>query len=106
MLEREVVLRSVKHIFSNYIKECESDELIAATISHLLNCLLAPKEFIKRMDDGSVVYQHKSVKQKADLNLLDNIEKLDGPSAAAEAAAEEVEKQPVSKKEKKRQRQA
>jgi len=36
--------------------------------------------------------------------LLENIQKLDGPTAAADAVAEEQEKAPISKKEKKRQK--
>lgn len=51
MLEREVIVRCVKHLLNKYIRECESEELLGATVSHVLNCLLAPKEFIKRMDE-------------------------------------------------------
>ena len=103
MLEREVIVRCIKHIFGKYIRDCESDELIAATIAHLFNLILAPREFIKRLDDGSVFCKVETLKQKADLSLLEDKRKLEGPTAAAEAIAEEQEKH--SKKDKKRQRQ-
>lgn len=102
ILEREVIVRCIKHILCKYIRDCESDELIAATISHLLNLILAPREFIKRLDDGSVFCKVETLKQKADLSLLEDKRKLEGPTAAAEAVAEDQEKQPISKKEKKR----
>jgi len=56
MLEREVVLRTLKHIINKYLKDCDSDEMMSATISHLLNCLLAPKDYIKKLDDGLITY--------------------------------------------------
>mgnify|MGYP000229630511 CR=1 FL=1 len=87
MLEREVLVRCIKHIFGKYIRDCESDELITATIAHLFNLILAPREFIKRLDDGSVFCKVETLKQKADLSLLDDKRKLEGPTAAAEAMA-------------------
>lgn len=65
MLEREVVIRALKHIFNKYIRECESDELISSVIAHLLNCLLAPKDFIKKLDDGSVKCEPKTLQEEA-----------------------------------------
>ena len=97
-----MVLRALKHLVNRYMRECESDELMASTISHLLNTILAPKEFIKRLDEGTIKFQASSLKEQAERNLLDNIKKLDGPTAAAEAVLNEQEKQPISKKEKKR----
>lgn len=61
MLEREVIVRSLKHVFNKYLRECESDEMLASVISHLLNCLLAPKDFVKKMDDGSVKFDSTSL---------------------------------------------
>jgi len=89
MLEREVVLRSLKHIINKYMKECESDEMISAVISHLLNCILAPKDFIKKMDDGAIKYNETSMAEYAQRNLIENMQKLDDPSAAAESVLEE-----------------
>ena len=62
MLEREVVIRCVKHILNQYIRDNESSELLGAMISHIFNCLLAPKEFIKRLDDGVLKYEPVTVK--------------------------------------------
>lgn len=66
LLEREVVIRCTKHILNQYIRDNESSELLGAVIAHLLNCLLAPKEFLKRMDDGAVAYEAMTVKKAAD----------------------------------------
>jgi len=63
MLEREVVLRSLKHILNEYIRDSESDETLSASVCHLLNCLFAPKEFIKRLDDGTVMYIPHTLKE-------------------------------------------
>lgn len=106
MLEREVVLRSLKHIICKYIRECQSDELIGATISHILNCVLAPKEFVKRLDDKEIAYNGVTIHENAEVNLLENIQKLNGPNSAAEAAKTEVESQPISKRQKKKNKQA
>jgi protein TIF31 len=66
LLEREVVIRCSKHILNQYIRDNESSELLGAVIAHLLNCLLAPKEFLKRLDDGAVAYEPMTVKKAAD----------------------------------------
>jgi hypothetical protein len=65
LLEREVVLRCMKHILSKYIRECHSSELLAGLVSHILNCLLAPKDFQKRMDDGVIVFEKKTLSNMA-----------------------------------------
>jgi protein TIF31 len=57
MIEREVIIRSIKHILNQYIRENESDELLGALISHIFNCLLAPKDFLKKLDDGAITYK-------------------------------------------------
>jgi hypothetical protein len=62
MLEREVVIRCVKHILNQYIRDNESSELLGAMISHILNCLLAPKEMIKKLDEGQLKYQPITIK--------------------------------------------
>jgi hypothetical protein len=90
MVEREVVVRCMKHIMNKYIRECESEELLGATVSHILNCLLAPKEFIKRLDEKQMKYSYTNLNQEAEMNLLENLEKLNGPGSAAEAAEKEV----------------
>jgi protein TIF31 len=45
LLEREVVMRSAKHIFNEHIRE-SSDTYLSSVISHLFNILLAPFPFI------------------------------------------------------------
>jgi protein TIF31 len=57
MIEREVIIRCIKHILNQYIRENESDELLGALISHIFNCLLAPKDFLKKLDDGEITYK-------------------------------------------------
>jgi hypothetical protein len=92
LLEREVIVRCMKHILNKYLRDCESGVQLANTVSHLFNCLFAPKEFLKRLDDGIVSFNGASIRENAEKNLLENIKKLDGPSSAAEAAQLEVEK--------------
>lgn len=70
MLEREVIVRCVKHLLNKYIRECQSEELLGATVSHVLNCLLAPKDFVKRMDEKQIQYNLPSLNEEAEINLL------------------------------------
>lgn len=48
LLEKEIVLRSAKHVFNRILKEekGESDLFLADMVSHLLNCLFAPHDFL------------------------------------------------------------
>jgi hypothetical protein len=46
-------------------------------ISHIFNCLLAPKEFIKKLDEGDLNFEAMTVRKIADehieeLNLNNN----------------------------------
>lgn len=91
MLEREVIVRCLKHLVCKYVKECQSDELIGATVSHIFNCIFAPRDFVKRMDEKEMAYNGVTIQASADLNLLENMQKLNGPNSAAEAAKTEVE---------------
>lgn len=52
MLEREIFLRSAKHVVNRVIKEekGETDLHLSQVISHCLNCLLAPMPFINAMN--------------------------------------------------------
>jgi len=72
MLERETVVRSLKHIINNFIRDCESDELIASLISHIFNCLFAPKDFLKRLDDGTIKFGGNTLADLAKGNLHQN----------------------------------
>ena len=100
MVEREVIVRCMKHIVNKYISDCESEDLLSSLIAHLLNCLFAPRDFIKKMDEGQIECKPLSIREIADKDLLENIEKLEAP----EKVEEDLEKQNMSKKEKKRQK--
>jgi hypothetical protein len=70
MVERETILRSLKHLLNKYIRDCKSDELLSALIAHLLNCLLAPKDFLKKMDDGIIKTDISTIRTEADMNMI------------------------------------
>ena len=97
MIEREVIIRSIKHILNQYIRENESDELLASLISHVFNCLLAPKDFIKKLDDGVISYKPVTLKELSEENKP--AEKVQDPPLAAPES-----EQKLSKKEKKKQK--
>mmetsp|Transcript_9417 Transcript_9417/g.14410 ORF Transcript_9417/g.14410 Transcript_9417/m.14410 type:complete len:416 (-) Transcript_9417:1117-2364(-) len=97
LLEREVVIRAMKHILNKYIRECSSNEVMSSMISHLLNCLLAPKDFLKKMDDGVVSLDQKTLKDLADESVIAGVETAKDEKVHEQAA-------PMSKKEKKRQK--
>ena len=52
MLEREVVLRSAKHVFNQILREESGDTQLytANVICHLLNCLFAPHDFLAKLN--------------------------------------------------------
>lgn len=56
LLEREVFLRSTKHVINRIIKEerGETDLHLASVVSHCLNCILAPIPFIQSMNSGKL----------------------------------------------------
>ena len=56
LLEREIFLRSAKHVINRILKEGkgESDLHLAQTVSHCLNCILAPLPFIQAMNSGKL----------------------------------------------------
>lgn len=56
LLERDIFVRSAKHVVNRIIKEekGESDLHLSQVISHCLNCLLAPHPFIQSMNTGKV----------------------------------------------------
>ena len=71
MVEREVVVRCVKHIFNEHIRQCNSEETLGFVMAHLLNCLFAPKDFIKKMDDGHIKSEPVTIKNVADKAIID-----------------------------------
>jgi predicted helicase len=66
LLEKEVFLRSIKHVFNKYIRESESEELVSQLIIHLFNCIFAPKDFIKKLDEGAIKLSPVTIKKLAE----------------------------------------
>lgn len=88
LLEREVIMRTMKHLLNKYLRECPSADMMADTVSHVLNCLLAPKDFQKKMDDGIVKPEQRSLKQLAELHFVKSAG--DKPEAHQEKQKEQV----------------
>lgn len=99
LVERETLLRCMKHIFAKQLRECTSEEMLAPLVSHLLNCLLAPAEFQKLMDEKKIVAKPESLAEKSAANKPDPVN--EGKDSQQ---VEAVNEQPLSKKEKKRRR--
>jgi hypothetical protein len=55
MVEKEVVLRSSKHIFNEHIRDTP-DTYLSSVISHLFNILLASFPFIDLLNEGKIAY--------------------------------------------------
>jgi protein TIF31 len=55
LLEREVVVRSVKHLVNHELRE-SSDTHLSATLAHLFNLLLAPFPLLEKLETGSIGY--------------------------------------------------
>jgi hypothetical protein len=55
LLEKEIVLRSAKHLFNEHLRE-SSDTYLSSVISHLLNLILAPFPFIGLMNEGKIEF--------------------------------------------------
>lgn len=79
LLEREVVQRSAKHIFNEYIRE-SSDTYLSSTISHLFNTLVAPFPLLDRLNEGSISFEDHTIQ-----NLIKPI-----PSETKPAKQEDV----------------
>jgi len=60
----------MKHLIAKYLRGCESDELVSAVASHLLNCLLSPKEFIEKLNSGAIKNEPVTIKHVADYNII------------------------------------
>ena len=55
LIEREAVLRSVKHLFNEQLREAP-DTHISAVLAHLFNLLLSPLPLIEKLDSGCISY--------------------------------------------------
>ena len=99
MLEREVIIRCLKHLINNYIKNCPSDDLLGDVVSHLLNIFFAPRDFIKRLDDGQIKLQRNTLKQLAEETLVKNInQKIEILQGTAKLNTENRDETPSKKK--------
>ena len=62
ILEKEIVLRSAKHVINGLLKEhCKSDLYLSKVISHLLNCLLAPFPQLDALDEGELHFEDSTL---------------------------------------------
>lgn len=55
LLEREAVVRSVKHLANMYLREV-SDTHLSAVLAHLFNLIFAPFPHLARLEDNSTAY--------------------------------------------------
>jgi protein TIF31 len=55
LLEREALVRAVKHLFNEQLRDA-SDTHLSKILAHLFNLLLAPLPLIEKLDDGSIGY--------------------------------------------------
>lgn len=60
MLEKEVVFRSIKHIFNEQLRD-SSNLYLSSVITHLFNLLLAPYPLIDLLNEGKIVYVDSTV---------------------------------------------
>jgi len=63
MFERDIFLRSLKHVFNRIIRdECGgTDLLLSNVVCHLLNCVLAPSAMIQALNNGDIKFEDDSV---------------------------------------------
>ena len=68
LLEREIYLRSAKHVINKIIKEerGETDLHLATTVAHCLNCMVAPLPFIQAMNSGKLKPLDEALQNKFD----------------------------------------
>ena len=99
LLEREVLIRCLKHILNQLVRDYPSDELLADLLCHVFNCVLAPSDFIAKLDDGSITFLPETMQAVCAPSIQEG-EKI--IKARVKAAAAEKEKRQMSKKEKRR----
>jgi hypothetical protein len=54
-LEREVLVRSVKHLFNEKLRDTP-DSYISKVLAHLFNILLSPLPLVEKLDSGVISY--------------------------------------------------
>jgi hypothetical protein len=66
MLEREIFLRSFKHVFNRILREDtgETDLLLSDIVCHVLNCMLAPTALVNALNTGDIKFDDETVQSK------------------------------------------
>ena len=66
LLEREIYLRSIKHVFNRILREesGETDLMLSNVVCHILNCILAPSPMISALDEDKIKFSDVSVQSK------------------------------------------
>jgi hypothetical protein len=54
-LEREVLVRAVKHLFNEKLRDTP-DSHISKVLAHLFNILLSPLPLVEKLDTGIISY--------------------------------------------------
>ncbi len=99
LLEREVLLRCLKHIVNQYIREFPSDELVSDLVAHIFNCVFAPTELITQMNSEKIKYEPETMQSKSIQSVTDGEKVI---KARLKASESENANKHISKKEKKR----
>ena len=55
LLEREAIVRSVKHLFNEKLRETP-DSHVSKVLAHMFNILLAPLPLVEKLDKGVISY--------------------------------------------------
>ena len=55
LLEREALVRSIKHLFNEQLRETPETH-ISSVLAHLYNLVLAPFPLLEKLEDGSIKY--------------------------------------------------
>lgn len=66
LVEREVLLRSAKHVCKQYLRDqlSHSSLHIAHAVAHLLNLILCPHPFLETLNNGTVKFQDETIQTK------------------------------------------
>jgi len=60
VLEKEIVMRSLKHYFNQQLKGC-SEIYVSSLISHFFNCLLAPFPYLEQLNAGKIAFDDNTI---------------------------------------------
>ena len=71
LIQRDLVIRSFRHVFIELVREC-SPYFLQDLVSHLLNCLLAPEELLKALNNRKI---KPGFIEMPEINKLEKVEK-------------------------------